>query len=151
MCDLWSPLPTSAPRERRAKNSFPLLLLAALGLGGAACEGYVESPPGLATVGPAHTEDAPPQAAAAPSNGAGATPQTDASSSPTSRPVWAGAVGDWCGPFDKQTLWLTLQSQAVACSAASTKIYADASPDTSEGLTVELDRARLTTLPAELS
>jgi len=61
-----------------------------------------------------------------------------------------GSIGSWCGPFDKQTLWLTAKPQASVCQAAATKVYSDAAEDTSEGLTVELDPAQLSSLPAEL-
>ncbi|HXK20199.1 MAG TPA: hypothetical protein VNG33_20445, partial [Polyangiaceae bacterium] len=135
----------------RAENALPLLLLAAFGLSGAACEGYVMAPDGPAAVGPAETSDAAPQGAASDSSGVGATRQTNVLGSDAALPVWAGAIGNWCGPFDKQTLWLTARPQPLACQEASTKIYADANENTSEGLTVEIDVAKLATLPAELS
>ena len=131
----------------RAPKALQLLLLAAFGLGGAACEGYVESSAGDATVGPDRTADSALQAA--PKNGASAS--TTSPSVATALPAWTGAVGAWCGPFEQQSLWLTARPQSVDCQAASTKIYGDASEDTSEALTLELDPALLATLPAELS
>lgn len=68
-------------------------------------------------------------------------------------PVWTGNVGSWCGPKDDATIWLVARPQPSACEASSSKVYPEATEpaDTSEGLTLQLDAAQLTTLPATLN
>ncbi len=65
--------------------------------------------------------------------------------------TWSAAVGTWCGPAEKQTLWLTTKPQASGCAAAGQKLYTDdAAQDTSEGLTLELDPLALNNFPVAL-
>src|SRR6478609_6878979 len=63
---------------------------------------------------------------------------------------WSGSVGSWCGPVEKQTLWLNARPQAAACDSASRQVYSSADADTAEGLTLELDAAMLETMPSAL-
>lgn len=64
---------------------------------------------------------------------------------------WSGSVGSWCGPVEKQTLWLNARPQAAACDNASHQLYSTGEADTAEGLTLELDAAMLQTVPSVLS
>ncbi|HVY30133.1 MAG TPA: M66 family metalloprotease [Polyangiaceae bacterium] len=64
---------------------------------------------------------------------------------------WPGNVGTWCGPVEKQTLWLNARPQAAACDSASDQLYTTGAVDTAEGLTLELDAASLETLPSVLT
>jgi hypothetical protein len=68
-------------------------------------------------------------------------------------PVWTGNVGSWCGPKDDASVWLVARPQPSACEASSKKVFSDAAspPDTSEGLTLQLNVMQLTTFPAALS
>ncbi len=66
-------------------------------------------------------------------------------------PVWSGAVGSWCGPAEKQTIWLTASPAASTCEASSKKVYSTEAEDTSEGLKLELDALSLGTFPAQLT
>jgi Peptidase M66 len=105
------------------------------------CTGYIE-PSGSSAPAAASAAGASSQA------GATAPPAAAISATPTAS--WPAAIGTWCGPVDKQTLWLTTKPQASACSASSQTLYADTSKDDSEGLALELDPAALTTFPAAL-
>ena len=136
-----------------AKRALLLMLPAVFGLGSAACTGYVmpSDGQGPTPVGQATGADPAAHAAAASGNDPAPTPPLATSGSATTLAPWAGSIGNWCGPFDKQTLWLTAKPQASVCQAAATKVYSDGAEDTSEGLTVELDPAQLSSLPAELS
>lgn len=68
-------------------------------------------------------------------------------------PVWTGNVGSWCGPKDDASVWLVARPQQSACEASSKQVFteAGAAPDTSEGLTLQLNVTQLSTLPATLS
>jgi hypothetical protein len=68
-------------------------------------------------------------------------------------PVWNGNVGSWCGPKDDATVWLVAKPLQSACEQASKKVYADAATpaDTTEGLSLPLNAAQLTTLPTTLT
>lgn len=70
----------------------------------------------------------------------------------TSTVAWPSALGTWCGPAEKQTLWLTTKPAGTACDLAKSKLFSGAAPneDTSEGLTLELDPLALGSLPAKL-
>jgi hypothetical protein len=64
---------------------------------------------------------------------------------------WSGSVGSWCGPVEKQTLWLNARPQGAACEDASHQVYTSGNADTAEGLTLELDATTLETVPSVLT
>ena len=88
----------------RAQNALQLLLVAAFSLGGAACEGYVESSGGANTIGASSTADSALQRAPKSSDGAATASRTDPNNDAASLPLWAGVVGDTVGGL--ATDWL---------------------------------------------
>ena len=116
-----------------------------------ACTGNIEGtgqPPGLGVQGNpaphAGSGGSAPLGGAAPGGSAGGVAMPVL-------PVWSGTVGNWCGPGDDQTLWLVARPQTSACEASSKKVYSAELEDASEGLTLKLDTAQLTTFPAVLT
>jgi hypothetical protein len=112
------------------------------------CTGYLEAPdvdaPAAASGTAAPSQTGATGDAAILGDGTGAAVGAVISS------AWPAAIGSWCGPSDKQTLWLTTKPSVNACDQASQKVYADATEDISEGVTLELEPAALASLPAVL-
>ncbi len=89
----------------------------------------------------------------APASPSAAAPRPSAPPATPVRPwpvTWQSALGTWCGPAEKQTLWLTSKPSGLACELAKSKLFNDATEDTSEGLTFELDPLALGSFPATL-
>ena len=129
-------------RETDFRAAIPLIAVAFGSFVG--CTGYIE---------PSGSDTGVQSQAAAPASQAEANAgpaAVNAATSPTVSTTWPAAIGKWCGPAEKPTLWLTTKPQPGACSAASQKLYTDASEDNSEGLTLELEPLALTSFPAAL-
>jgi hypothetical protein len=132
--------------KRNFRAALPWLLTTALAGCTASIEGTSPGLDGSATAqagaGSAATNNA--GAAQGGSGGAAMVPAL---------PVWTGNVGSWCGPGDDASVWLVARPQQSACEASSKKVFPDAAapPDTSEGLTLQLNVMQLTTFPAPLS
>ena len=134
-------------RERNFRIAIPALAVA---LGNfVSCTGYIEhSGSGAASGGP---DDAASQADASVSKRSSAsTDRAPGGAGAAVAVAWQSAFGTWCGPAEKQTLWLTAKPSGVACDVAKSKLYSDAAEDTSQGLTVELDPLALNSFPATL-
>ncbi len=131
-------------RERNFRAALPAFAVIFGSFVG--CTGYIE-PSGNGAPAPSSATHGSSQAgASAGTNCAAST--VNGTATPTV--TWPAAVGTWCGPAEKQTLWLTTKPQASACAASSQKLYTDATEDSSEGLTLELDPLALTSFPAVL-
>lgn len=135
--------------KRNFRAALPWLLTAALGGCTASIDGNA---PGLASS--AGAPAVPAGAGSAGVNTAGATQGGGGSAAMVpALPVWTGNVGSWCGPKDDATVWLVAKPQQSACEASSKKVFSDAAtpPDTSEGLTLQLNVMQLATFPATLN
>src|SRR6187549_1322673 len=125
--------------ERNFRTLTPpmVAVLGALGALGAlmGCTGYLASPDDGAPAASANVS-----AASQTDAGGGAATLRNATSAGPGEVIsssWSAAIGTWCGPSEKQTLWLTTKPAGGGCDQASHKLYADAVEDSSEGLTVE--------------
>lgn len=133
----------------QSKRNFRAALTGILASGIAACTGTIEGDGVPAGPQPASNlpgagsggSDALGGSASGGSAGGAATPQL---------PLWSGTVGSWCGPGDDATVWLVARPQTAACEATSKKLYSPEMEDATEGLTLKLDVAQLTTFPAML-
>ena len=135
-------------RERNFRTAITALAVALGSFVG--CTGYIEQPGSdAASSAPEGTS----QSDADVSKRSSAT--TDRAAAGAAAPVavtWQSALGTWCGPAEKQTLWLTTKPAGIACDVAKSKLFSYSAPagDTSEGLTFELDPLALGSLPAKL-